>query len=129
MLSDREKADFREELIRSMKTFRASNADSFLTLADWLPGISGHDDAHLNLFEPVSEDFRHIQTTGKRLSSLTHWRYYYAFSSPQNVLPTDFFNELLSRQAYRKTSSSSLKSSFQKSTVWVVCPEPGSNIY
>nr|QTX14947.1 hypothetical protein [Klebsiella pneumoniae] len=37
MLSDREKADFREELIRSMKTFRASNADSFLTLADWLP--------------------------------------------------------------------------------------------
>lgn len=94
MLSDREKTVFREELIRCMKTFRASNADSFLTLADWLPGISGHDEAHLNLFEPVSEDFRHIQTTGKRLSSLTHWRYYYSFSSPQNVLPTDFFNEL-----------------------------------
>ncbi|ELS5788015.1 hypothetical protein R5P40_005234, partial [Escherichia coli] len=80
MLSDGEKADFREGLIRCMKTFRASNADSFLTLADWIPGISGHNDEYLNLFEPVSEDFRHIQTTGKRLSSLTHWRYYFAFS-------------------------------------------------
>ncbi len=113
MLSDREKADFREELIRSMKTFRASNADSFLTLADWLPGISGHDDAHLNLFEPVSEDFRHIQTTGKRLSSLTHWRYYYAFSSPRMFCPLISLMSFLSRQAYRKTSSSSLKSSFK----------------
>ncbi|EGY1262626.1 hypothetical protein F9608_004861, partial [Escherichia coli] len=94
MLSDGEKADFREGLIRCMKTFRASNADSFLTLADWIPGISGHNDEYLNLFEPVSEDFRHIQTTGKRLSSLTHWRYYFAFSSPQNVLPPEFFRQL-----------------------------------
>jgi hypothetical protein len=58
------------------------------------PGISGHNDEYLNLFEPVSEDFRHIQTTGKRLSSLTHWRYYFAFSSPQNVLPPEFFRQL-----------------------------------
>lgn len=32
--------------------------------------------------------------TNKRLSSLTHWRYYFAFSSPQNVLPPEFFNQL-----------------------------------
>ncbi|EJK9926286.1 P-loop NTPase fold protein [Cronobacter sakazakii] len=94
ILSDREKADFREELLRCMKMLRTSNADSFLTLAEWIPGISGHNDEHLNLFEPVSEDFRHIQTTNKRLSSLTHWRYYFAFSSPQNVLPPEFFNQL-----------------------------------
>ncbi|HBS2063248.1 TPA: exclusion suppressor FxsA [Klebsiella pneumoniae] len=94
MLSDGEKADFREGLIRCMKMLRASNADSFLTLADWIPGISGHNDEYLNLFEPVSEDFRHIQTSNKRLSSLTHWRYYFAFSSPQNVLPPEFFNHL-----------------------------------
>lgn len=94
MLSDREKADFRNALIRCMKMLRASNADSFLTLADWIPGISGHNDEHLNLFEPVSEDFRHMQTANKRLSSLTHWRYYFAFSSPQNVLPPEFFNQL-----------------------------------
>ncbi|EOV9555963.1 P-loop NTPase fold protein [Cronobacter turicensis] len=94
ILSDREKADFREELLRCMKMLRTSNADSFLTLAEWSPGISGHNDEHLNLFEPVSEDFRHIQTTNKRLSSLTHWRYYFAFSSPQNVLPPEFFNQL-----------------------------------
>lgn len=94
ILADREKITFREELIRCMKMFRASNADSFVTLAEWLPGISGHNDEYLNLFEPVSEDFRHIQTTNKRLSSLTHWRYYFAFSSPQNVLPPEFFNYL-----------------------------------
>lgn len=94
MLSDGEKADFREGLIRCMKMLRASNADSFLTLADWIPGISGHNEEYLNLFEPVSEDYRHIHTSNKRLSSLTHWRYYFAFSSPQNVLPPDFFNQL-----------------------------------
>lgn len=48
----------------------------------------------MSLFERVSEDFSHIKTTGKRLSSLTHWRYYFAFSSPQNVLPLEFFDEL-----------------------------------
>ncbi|WP_320699772.1 KAP family P-loop NTPase fold protein [Enterobacter bugandensis] len=94
MLSDGEKSDFRKGLIRCMKMQRASNADSYLSLAEWLPGISGHDDEHLNLFEPVSEDFRHIQTTDKRLSSLTHWRYYFSFSSPQNVLPPEFFSQL-----------------------------------
>ncbi|MEN0578929.1 P-loop NTPase fold protein [Phytobacter palmae] len=94
MLAEQEKTAFREELIRCMAMFRASNADSFLTLADWIPGISGYNDEHLDLFEPVSEDFRHIQTTNKRLSSLTHWRYYFAFSSPQNVLPPEFFNQL-----------------------------------
>lgn len=93
-LTDGEKGAFQDELIKCMKIFRASHASSFLTLADWLPGISGHDDTHLKLFERVSEDFRHIQTTGKRLSSLTHWRYYFAFSSPQNVLPPEFFNQL-----------------------------------
>ncbi|WP_336766954.1 KAP family P-loop NTPase fold protein [Pantoea ananatis] len=94
MLSNVEKAEFREELIRCMKMMRASNADSYLTLAEWIPGISGHDNKHLNLFEPVSEDFRHIQITDKRLSSMTHWRYYFSFSSPQNVLPPEFFSQL-----------------------------------
>lgn len=94
MLGDEEKKNFKEGLIRCMKMLKASNADSFLTLADWIPGISGHDDEHLNLFEPISEDFRHIQMTGKRLSSLTHWRYYFSFSSPQNVLPPEFFDQL-----------------------------------
>lgn len=94
MLADGEKTIFQEELIRCMKLFKASNADSFLTFSEWIPGISGHDEAHLNLFEPASEDFRHIQTTNKRLSSMTHWRYYFAFSSPQNVLPLAFFDQL-----------------------------------
>lgn len=93
-LAPGEKETFQDELIENMKVFRASSASSFLTLADWLPGISGHDDEHLNLFEPVSQDFRHLQSTGKRLSSLTHWRNYFAFSSPQNVLPPEFFDRL-----------------------------------
>ncbi|MDM2857205.1 P-loop NTPase fold protein [Citrobacter sp. Cpo071] len=93
-LADGEKELFQQELVTLLKRFRASGASSFLTLANWIPGINGHDDEHLNLFEPVSEDFRHNQTTGKRLSSMTHWRYYFAFSAPQNVLPSEFFDRL-----------------------------------
>ncbi|HHA1350227.1 TPA: P-loop NTPase fold protein [Enterobacter ludwigii] len=103
MLSNGEKAGFREGLIRCMKMLKASNADSFLTLADWIPGISGHNDEYLSLFEPVSEDYRHIHTSNKRLSSLTHWRYYFAFSSPQNVLPPEFFNQLFTLAAVPET--------------------------
>ncbi|MFB2014795.1 exclusion suppressor FxsA, partial [Shigella flexneri] len=32
-------------------------------------------------------------------SSLTHWRYYFAFYSPQNVLPPEFFNQLFTLAA------------------------------
>lgn len=93
-LADGEKDTFQQELIPLMKVFRASHASSFMTLAEWIPGISGYDDDSLKLFEPVSENFSHLRTTGKRLSSLTHWRYYFAFSSPQNVLPPAFFDQL-----------------------------------
>ncbi|MQB56050.1 P-loop NTPase fold protein [Rahnella sp. RcJ3] len=93
-LAEGEKEVFQQELITLTKMFRASKASSFTTLAKWIPGISGHDDKDLSLFERVSEDFSHIKTTGKRLSSLTHWRYYFAFSSPQNVLPPEFFDQL-----------------------------------
>lgn len=93
-LAEGEKEMFQQELITLMKMFRASGASSYLTLAKWIPGISGFNDENMKLFERVSEDFRHIQITDKRLSSLTHWRYYFAFSSPQNVLPPEFFARL-----------------------------------
>lgn len=93
-LADGEKENFQRELITLMKMFRASNASSFMILAEWIPGVSGYDDDSLKLFERVSEDFSHLRATGKRLSSLTHWRYYFAFSSPQNVLPPAFFDQL-----------------------------------
>lgn len=96
-LTDGEDENFKQELITLLKVFRASSANSFVTLANWLPGITGFDDESINLFKNVSEDFRHIQTVGKRLSSLTHWRYYFAFSSPQNVLPPEFFDRLFSQ--------------------------------
>lgn len=93
-LADGEKETFQKELILLMKVFRASHASSFITLSEWIPGISGYDDDSLKLFERVSEDFSHTKATSKRLSSLTHWRYYFAFSSPQNVLSPEFFDQL-----------------------------------
>ncbi|MGE6471059.1 hypothetical protein [Serratia proteamaculans] len=93
-LADGEKETFQKELILLMKVFRASHASSFITLSEWIPGISGYDDDSLKLFERVNEDFSHTKATSKRLSSLTHWRYYFAFSSPQNVLSPEFFDQL-----------------------------------
>lgn len=124
-LADGEKDTFQKELIPLMKVFRASHASSFMTLAEWIPGISGYDDNSLKLFEPVSEDFSHLRAVGKRLSSLTHWRYYFAFSSPQNVLPPEFFDKLFvlagiteKRQEFAEEMLSSINSEESMTGTW-----------
>jgi len=98
-LAEGEREVFQQELINLMRLFRASNASSFSELAEWIPGISAHDDENMCLFENMSKNSSHIRTTGKRLSSLTHWRYYFAFSAPQNVLPPEFFDQLFIQAA------------------------------
>lgn len=50
-LAEGEREVFQQELINLMRLFRASNASSFSELAEWIPGISAHDDENMCLFE------------------------------------------------------------------------------
>lgn len=51
-------------------------------------------------FNRTAEGDSAMLTAGKRLGSLPYWRYYFAFSAPQNVLEPKIFEELfaLARQ-------------------------------
>lgn len=64
-------------------------------LGQWVPGISGGLTEHpVTLFARNGPQESAMQTAGKRLSSQAYWRYYFAFSAPQNVLPPQIFEQL-----------------------------------
>ncbi|CAI2535899.1 KAP family NTPase [Serratia liquefaciens] len=77
-----------------MQYFPAA-AHSAYTLGQWVPGISGGLTEHpVKLFVWTGPQESAMQTAGKRLSSQAYWRYYFAFSAPQNVLSPKFFDQL-----------------------------------
>ncbi|EMJ8466920.1 TPA: NTPase, partial [Citrobacter freundii] len=52
------------------------------------------------LFAQTSDEDKALMTANRRLGSTAYWRYYFAFSSPQNILPPAYFDEL-----FRKSSN------------------------
>ena len=93
-----EKTELKTKLIEHLSHFPPSTARKAFYLRDWVPGISGYDNDNIILFSEVEDRYRTEMTAHKRLGSGAYWRYYFAFSSPQNVLAPEFFNELF-RQA------------------------------
>lgn len=64
-------------------------------LGQWVPGISGGlTENPVKLFARTGPQESAMQTAGKRLSSQVYWRYYFAFSAPQNVLSPQIFDQL-----------------------------------
>jgi hypothetical protein len=53
---------------------------------------------HLKLFAQADDDTKAALTANWRQGGAAYWRYYFAYSSPQNVLPLDYFRGLF-RQA------------------------------
>ena len=81
-------------LLNCIALYRTSEAKSATSLRHCVPGISGFKPEHLELFRPAGEEEKIAMTADRRLGSAAYWRYYFAFSSPQNVLPPDYFDEL-----------------------------------
>ncbi|NYA46143.1 NTPase [Serratia fonticola] len=89
-----------QNLVECLSRFRSSEAKSATSLRHWLPGISGYQADNLTLFVQTDEEEKAMMTANRRLGSMAYWRYYFAFSSPQNVLPPEYFDDL-----FRKSSN------------------------
>lgn len=99
-VSEAEQAEMVSSLGQYLSLFRSSEAKSATSLSHWVPGISGYKTEHLKLFVQAGDDTKYVLTANRRLGSAAYWRYYFAYSSPQNVLPPDYFSEL-----FRKASN------------------------
>ncbi|MGT3165341.1 KAP family P-loop NTPase fold protein [Yersinia enterocolitica] len=97
-VSEEEHTALKEALIEHLGDFPPSAVRAAHYLRDWVPGLSGFSNEDLKLFSQMSDIERTQMTAQKRLGSTSYWRYYFAFSSPQNVLPPAFFDDLF-RQA------------------------------
>lgn len=97
-VSEEEQTALKKALITHLGSFPPSMAQTAFHLSKWIPGITGFNNENIKLFSEIDDDKRITMTAHKRLGSSAYWRYYFAFSSPQNVLPPSFFDELF-RQA------------------------------
>lgn len=93
-VSDAEQAEMVSSLGQYLSLFRSSEAKSATSFSHWVPGISGYRTEHLKLFVQADDDTKAVLTANRRLGSAAYWRYYFAYSSPQNVLSPDYFSEL-----------------------------------
>lgn len=96
-VSEEEQKLLAKNLVDCLSLFRSSEAKSVTALRHWVPGISGHQADIQKLFAQTSDEEKEIMTANRRLGSTAYWRYYFAFSSPQNVLPPPYFNELFNK--------------------------------
>ncbi|ELY6169750.1 NTPase [Cronobacter sakazakii] len=93
-VSEEEQKILVQNLLECLSRFRSSEAKSVTSLSHWVPGISGfHANIH-KLFAQTGDEEKAMMTANRRLGSNAYWRYYFAFSSPQNVLPPAYFDEL-----------------------------------
>lgn len=93
-VSEEEQKLLEQNLLECLSRFRSSEAKSVTSLRHWVPGISGFQ-ANINkLFDQTGDEEKAMMTANRRLGSNAYWRYYFAFSSPQNVLSPAYFDEL-----------------------------------
>lgn len=98
-VSEAERRELKKALQAHLDNFPPSTARKVYHLSEWVPGISGFNNENITLFSEVGDRDRAEMTACKRLGSGAYWRYYFAFSSPQNVLSPAFFEALFHQAA------------------------------
>lgn len=84
-----------EKLNHALAQFPTHAARSPWALGLWLPGVGGSMENKGAAFEPVSEQEEEAATARRRLASTVYWRYYFAYSSPGNVLTDEEIQEVI----------------------------------
>lgn len=98
-LSEEEKIAFIKNLKKLLSKMQPAPLSFLGNLRQIIPGMAGFSLETLRLFEDVSDEDKALKTAKRRLGSAPYWRYYFAFSSPQNVLPPTYFDELFRKAA------------------------------
>ena len=84
-----------DSLKHHLMRYFPAQAHSVSELKGWVPGIEyGLTDQSVTLFVHTGAEQSARLTAGKRLGSQAYWRYYFAFSAPQNILSQQEFDEL-----------------------------------
>lgn len=94
--TDVEQNRLKEELNNNLALYVSPEPASLDELGDWVPGIVKLAD-ETYLFNRDAEASNESRLNHKRLGSTAYWRYYFAFSAPQNVLSPNMLDELLFR--------------------------------
>ena len=94
-VSDEEREMLADKLNNLLVRYFPSRAHSVSVFSQWVPGISGGMlKIPATLFGRTDPQDSAVLTAGKRLASLAYWRFYFAFSAPQNVLSPQIFEKL-----------------------------------
>ncbi|MCS3464480.1 MULTISPECIES: P-loop NTPase fold protein [Citrobacter] len=91
-----EQERLKQKLKACLEHYTSPESASVTELGRWLPGITEFAD-NLVLFNTGTSLREEPAPIHKRLNSPTNWRYYFAFSAPQNVLPPGVLDNLLFR--------------------------------
>jgi len=91
-----EQERLKQKLKACLEIYTSPESASVTELGRWLPGITEFADM-LTLFNTGTLPREEPAPIHKRLTSPTNWRYYFAFSAPQNVLPPGVLDNLLLR--------------------------------
>ncbi|KFX13371.1 KAP family NTPase [Pectobacterium parvum] len=76
--------------------FSVVSVRQYSFISEWVAGIKFDNKKNgFIFFEKSSERDYYVIRRNKRLGSDTHWRYYFSFSAPQNILQKYFMDELL----------------------------------
>lgn len=99
-VSKEEKETLTSRLSEHLSHYFPLQAHSAYLLSKWIPGLSGGmANLPVSLFRELSDEEKVQMTVQKRLGSQAYWRYYFAFSYPQNVLTPAYFDEVFSLAA------------------------------
>ncbi|HCZ9102386.1 TPA: NTPase [Klebsiella michiganensis] len=94
-VSKEEQETLSKSLAEHLSHYFPLQAHSAYLLTNWVPGLSGGIGNHpITLFGELSDIEKGLMTTQRRLGSQAYWRYYFAFSSPQNILPPEYFDKI-----------------------------------
>jgi len=94
-LLDNEKQEMTTLLKIALEQFSTHAARSPWELGGWLPGITADTEEKAKAFGYWSIADEEGATARRRLASPVYWRYYFAFSSPANVLTENEIQEIL----------------------------------
>ncbi|EJD6042831.1 NTPase [Providencia rettgeri] len=103
-VSEEEQKLLVKQLYKCLQLYRSTEAKSTIKLSYWVPGIYGYQEDNIKLFSQISDEDKLFMTENRRLGSNAYWRYYFAFSSPQNVLPPDYFDNLFHMAANKHSA-------------------------
>ncbi|MFB1118775.1 P-loop NTPase fold protein [Dickeya dadantii] len=95
VINEDDKNDMAASLEKCLKIFRHSSPRDIDVLNEFIPGVEkDHENDLLRVFQYVREEEVRDKIYKKRLSSHIHYKQYFAFSAPRNIIPEDYYTDL-----------------------------------